>query len=126
MRKERVALRMRIVRSAPPMPTSETLKMAGEKEKPLKLSELSLQQLDRFKGQLSEVSSRACVPRSLPWSTLPIVVILISAILFPQEMNFLTTSLQSLKAVQQKLKDSKEALEEINDKNGGGKLKERK
>lgn len=41
-------------------------------------------------------------------------------------MNFLTTSLQSLKVVQQKLKDSKEALEEINDKNEGRKLKERK
>ena len=49
----------------------EAVKMAGEKEKPLKLSELSLQQLDRFKGQLNEVSSRLSRPCSLSWNTLP-------------------------------------------------------
>ena len=36
-----------------------------------------------------------------------------------QEMNILSSSMQSLKTVQMKLKDSKESLDSINEKNEG-------
>ncbi|CAI8001049.1 Prefoldin subunit 5 [Geodia barretti] len=64
--------------------------MASEKTtKSLKLSQLSLQQLDRFKAQLNE------------------------------EVSILTSSMQSLKTVQLKLKESKESLDSVNDKSEG-------
>ena len=99
---------------------AHAVEMAAEKS--VKLSQLSLQQLDRIKAQLNEVSINLSCPE---FTTTPSSrsrrTIFYLVLLILQEVNILTSSMQSLKTVQLKLKESKQSLDSINEKSQGKK-----